>query len=51
MSELGMDLTLMAGGIAGLAITAIAIFRDLAAAQRRVIPTQTAPAELVSSAT
>ena len=39
MSELGLDITLMAGGFAGLAITTIAILRDLGAMQSNLTPT------------
>lgn len=51
MSELGLDITLMVGGIAGLAITTFAIFRDLSSTQSRVMPTTAVPTEPASSAT
>jgi hypothetical protein len=51
LSDLGADITLMAGGLAGLAITTVAILRDLGAMWSRVMPTDTVPAEPVSSTT
>lgn len=43
VSELGADITLMAGGLAGLAITSIAILRDLGSTRSRMTPTEIVP--------
>jgi hypothetical protein len=49
-SELGADITLMAGGLAGLAVTTVAILRDLGAMRSRMMPAAAVPAEPVSAA-